>query len=87
MSKLEHLIKQANQIGAFFDALPDRAEALESIANHVVKFWAPSLRHTMLEFLEQHPDGKAENAALSAISLQALTIYREKIRPHSCAAH
>lgn len=83
MSTLENLVRQANRIGAFFEALPDREQALEDIAQHIARFWAPSLRRDILNFLEQHPDGRNGNLALSAISLQALQAHQEKIRPHT----
>lgn len=38
---LNHLIRMANRIGQFFEAMPDRAEALAGIANHLTKFWTP----------------------------------------------
>jgi formate dehydrogenase subunit delta len=41
---IEHLVKMANQIGEFFEAMPDRPEALEGIATHIHKFWAPRMR-------------------------------------------
>ena len=34
-------VKMANQIADFFGAMPDRAEALEGIAQHIRKFWVP----------------------------------------------
>ena len=34
----------ANQIGEFFEAMPDRPEALDGIATHIRKFWAPRMR-------------------------------------------
>ena len=36
------LVKMANQIGHFFEAMPDRPEALEGIAQHIRKFWGAS---------------------------------------------
>jgi formate dehydrogenase subunit delta len=35
----EKLIKMANQIGDFFEAYPDKAEAEKEIASHLHKFW------------------------------------------------
>jgi formate dehydrogenase subunit delta len=43
----DNLVKMANQIGTFFEAMPDRAEALDGIATHVRKFWAPRMREQM----------------------------------------
>ena len=42
------LIQMANQIGAFFEAMPDREEALEGIAMHIKRFWEPRMRHEFL---------------------------------------
>jgi formate dehydrogenase subunit delta len=41
---VDHLVAMANQIGEFFKAMPDHAEALEGIATHIHKFWAPRMR-------------------------------------------
>lgn len=42
------LIQMANQIGAFFEAMPDREEALEGIAMHIKRFWEPRMRREFL---------------------------------------
>ncbi|HDR9806869.1 TPA: formate dehydrogenase subunit delta, partial [Burkholderia cenocepacia] len=39
----EHLIDMANQIGAFFESMPDRDEALTGIAEHIRRFWEPRM--------------------------------------------
>jgi len=41
------LVKMANQIGAFFEAMPDRDEAIAGIANHIAKFWEPRMRREL----------------------------------------
>ena len=40
----DNLIRMANRIGDFFEAMPDHAEALEGIATHLKKFWEPRMR-------------------------------------------
>ena len=47
-----NLIHMANRIGDFFDAMPDRPEALEGIAQHIKKFWEPRMRRHLFELLE-----------------------------------
>jgi len=42
------LIRMANQIGSFFEGMPDRAEALQDVASHIKRFWAPSMRRDLL---------------------------------------
>jgi formate dehydrogenase subunit delta len=51
---IQHLIKMANQIGAFFQAEPDRAAALDGIAGHIARFWDPRMRQQLVEWVERH---------------------------------
>ncbi|WP_085314937.1 formate dehydrogenase subunit delta [Derxia lacustris] len=46
------LIRMANQIGAFFAAMPDRAEALEGIALHIHRFWEPRMRRELMAHID-----------------------------------
>jgi formate dehydrogenase subunit delta len=75
--KADHLIEMANQIGMFFDSLPDREEALTGIAEHIRKFWEPRMRRTLLTALDNNP----QEAGFTGIVLEALTKYREKLVP------
>lgn len=81
MNNIEHLIKLANRIGAFFEAMPDRAEGIEGIANHIQKFWEPRMRIAMLKFLETQPDGQFGETGLSQIVLQAISQNKERLTP------
>ncbi len=81
MNNIDHLIRLANRIGNFFDSMPDRQEGIEGIANHIQKFWEPRMRIAMLGFLDAHPDGKAADAALNEITLQAITQNRQRLTP------
>ncbi len=63
---VDNLVTMANQIGEFFEAMPDREEALEGIANHIRKFWAPRMR----DQLTAHRS--AGGTRLSPIVLEAL---------------
>jgi len=75
--KADHLIEMANQIGMFFDSLPDREEALTGIAEHIRKFWEPRMRRTLLAAL----DGGGEQAGFTEIVLASLTKHREALTP------
>ena len=68
---VEHLIQMANQIGAFFEAMPDRPEALEGIAMHIKKFWEPRMRRELLSHLDS-----TGNVGLTAVVAEALTKHR-----------
>lgn len=78
---IDQLIKMANQIGDFFTAMPDPDEGLEGVANHIEKFWEPRMRKALLDFLEAHPDGKADTTRLNEISRTAVLKYRDRLMP------
>ena len=40
----------ANDIGAFFDAEPDKAEAARNIASHLRRFWDPRMRREIVAY-------------------------------------
>jgi FdhD protein len=68
------LIHMANKIGEFFDAFPDREEALLGISNHLQKFWEPRMLSQLLEYLD------AENGKdLTPIVLSAIRTHRDKL--------
>jgi formate dehydrogenase subunit delta len=52
--KYSILIRMANQIGTFFEAMPDRAEALQDAAGHIKRSWALSMRKDLLEYIDSH---------------------------------
>jgi len=71
----DNLVKMANQIGDFFASFPDRAEALDGIASHIRKFWAPRMREQLLA----HVDAAGAAAGLSPIVSEAVRTHRERI--------
>ena len=74
--RAEPLIEMANQIAAFFAAYPDRDEAVESVAQHVAKFWEPRMRRAILAALDT-PAGDA----LSPLAAEALRSHRAQLTP------
>jgi formate dehydrogenase subunit delta len=48
------LVKMANQIASFFEAEPDRALVLESVAGHLKRFWDPRMRREILRWVDDH---------------------------------
>lgn len=80
-----NLIRMANRIGDFFDAMPDREEAIEGIANHIQKFWEPRMRHQLLALLAAHPDGRQDDYTLCPIVLEAVTRHRQRLTPAMAA--
>lgn len=67
-----NLIRMANRIGEFFEAMPEREPALQGIAEHIRKFWAPRMRTQLAQLL----DGQAQEPAFTPIMREALQRYR-----------
>ncbi len=68
---VNHLIKMANQIGQFFESMPDREQAKSDIAAHLKKFWEPRMRKAMLAAI----DG-AEADGLDPIVRESISTHR-----------
>jgi len=49
----DKLVRMVNRIGDFFLAMPERQEALEQIALHLQRNWAPSLRLELLQLIDR----------------------------------
>lgn len=78
----DNLIRMANRIGDFFQALPDRDEALEGIANHIHKFWEPRMRRQLLAWLDTHPEGLTDDGLdLHPIVVRAVSANRVRLTP------
>jgi formate dehydrogenase subunit delta len=60
----------ANDIGMFFNAEPDKAEAARSVANHVRRFWDPRMRREIVTHYKKGGAGLDE-LPRSAIGLLA----------------
>ena len=72
MTNDDNLIRMANQIGTFFESMPDRNEAYEGIAQHLKKFWDPRMRQQFLLVV----DADADTAALKPIVRDAVLAHR-----------
>ncbi|AOR67317.1 formate dehydrogenase [Burkholderia stabilis] len=79
-----HLIDMANQIGAFFESMPDRDEALTGIAEHIRRFWEPRMRRAFLAALDDPSGEGAQRAA--PIVLAAIAAHRASLVPAAASA-
>lgn len=71
---VDNLVKMANRIGDFFEAMPDPAEAREGIADHLARFWERRMR----EAIVAHVDAKG-GAGLKPIVIEAILRRRERL--------
>ena len=62
-----HLVRMANQIGAFFEAMPDREQAVRDVADHLRRSWDPRMRTQLMATL-----GGAEEANLKPLVRDAV---------------
>ena len=65
--KLDKLIRMANQIGAFFEAMPDRDQAIQDIASHLRRTWEPRMRTQLLACLGTADEGKLKSVVRAAL--------------------
>jgi formate dehydrogenase subunit delta len=68
--RVERLVSMANDIGAFFNAESDKAEAAKNIASHLRRFWDPRMRRQIVAHYREGGAG-LDNVVRSAIRLLA----------------
>ena len=56
----QHLVRMANNIGDFFEAMPDRQEALDGIAGHIKRYWEPRMRKEIMAYINAGGEGLSE---------------------------
>jgi formate dehydrogenase subunit delta len=58
---IERLVKMANDIGDFFGAEGDRAQAARDVASHLKRFWDPSMRTQIIAHFRQGGVGLSDH--------------------------
>ncbi|SAK77087.1 formate dehydrogenase subunit delta [Caballeronia calidae] len=79
---VDNLIEMANRIGEFFDSMPDRAEAVDSVADHIRRFWEPRMRIAILTAL----DNPEASATMEPIVREALNLHKADLQPKTATA-
>jgi formate dehydrogenase subunit delta len=64
---IQNLVRMANQIGTFFESMPDREQAKADIAGHIKRFWEPRMRKTMLQKMDEGEAGDLSPMVREAI--------------------
>lgn len=72
---VDKLIRMANQIGSFFEAMPDRPQALQDIALHIQRSWDPRMRAALLAELDSRPGTEG----LTPIVSEAVRTHRKSL--------
>ena len=68
--KVEKLVRMANQIAANFEYGPDKNKAAEGVADHLSRFWTPSM---LTQIVEYHRDGGTELTEVAALAVAKLS--------------
>ncbi|HWX01729.1 formate dehydrogenase subunit delta [Collimonas sp.] len=71
---LEHLVKMANQIGAFFDTMPDRPQAMTDLITHLKRSWEPRMRRELLAYVDHEGGAELMPFVQEAIRLHAAVL-------------
>lgn len=71
---VEKLVRMANQIAANFDGGSDEAQAVGSVADHIRRFWTPSMRQQIIERWREQPADLSPRAALAMAAIAEQTI-------------
>ena len=65
---VDNLVRMANRIGRFFEAMPDRGEALEGVAQHLKRYWEPRMRRALLAHVDQQGSAGLHEVVGAAIA-------------------
>lgn len=65
---LHRLVQMANQIGDFFESMPDREQAMTDLASHLKRFWDPRMRRELLEYIDKQGGKDLKEIVLQAIA-------------------
>jgi len=64
---VEHLVKMANQIGSFFETMPDHQQAMTDLISHLKRSWEPRMRRALLAHIEEQGGADLRPFVLEAI--------------------
>ena len=73
------LVHMANRIGEFFQAMPDRDEALQGVATHIRKFWDPRMRRELLAYVDQQAGDGLSELVLTALREHRSTLSADQV--------
>ena len=67
MSHDSNLVYMANQIGKFFARQPTD-KAVDSIADHLFKYWDPRMRRQIIAYVAEHGGGELSSLGQAAVA-------------------
>jgi len=71
---IKNLVSMLNQMGDFFEAMPDKNQAKLDLITHVKKFWEPRMKNSIIKEIKN-------DIGLSPFVKEALLENIDKIKP------
>ena len=71
VSELKHLVKMANQISDNLSRSDDAETTATRVADHMIRFWAPSMKAKIIEYLNAGGKGLKEPTRLAVQQISA----------------
>lgn len=71
---IKNLVSMLNQMGDFFEAMPDKNQAKLDLITHVKKFWEPRMKNSIIKEIKN-------DIGLSPFVKEALIENIDKIKP------
>jgi formate dehydrogenase subunit delta len=68
-------VTMANQIGSFYETMPDRKAALSDIAGHIKKYWEPRMRRELLAYIDANADSGLSPVVGEAIRMNRALLH------------
>jgi formate dehydrogenase subunit delta len=70
---IERLVQMANDIANYFVVEPDAKEAVAGVANHLRRFWDPTMRQQLIAHAQAGGEGLSELARTAVMQLAGAT--------------
>ena len=64
-----NLITMANQISDFFEAMPNREQAVKDVAAHIQRYWEPRMRDALHQYVLETGDAELSDIVREALPL------------------
>ena len=71
---IKNLVSMLNQMGDFFESMPDKNQAKLDLITHVKKFWEPRMKNSIIKEIKN-------DIGLSPFVKEALLENIDKIKP------
>jgi formate dehydrogenase subunit delta len=68
---IDHLIKMANEISAYFASEPDTEQAAKDVAGHLRRYWEPRMRRQIITYCDERQGTGLTELALRGVQLLA----------------